>query len=307
VIFDDDGSPDGTVALAYLLANPGVSIRSISISYGEAHPSTYIQHIGRQVDQLGRGAIPLGAGQDSPLSGDNEFPDWLRDSADNFWGLPIPNPDKTYAVRDAAELMVDTINGSPEPVTIFISGPATNLAQALRLDPDIRADIAAVYIMGGAVNVPGNLSDLMSGSGNTVAEWNIYADPLAASEVFASGLEIYLVPLDATNQVSISRNDTRQWHSGGATADFAAGFYEMLLDSWNAQEAAIWDVMTAVIMVNPGLCEFTPLHLQVITAAGNTSGQTVLVPDAEPNVHVCLEPDAARIRQYLIDVFSASP
>jgi purine nucleosidase/pyrimidine-specific ribonucleoside hydrolase len=147
----------------------------------------------------------------------------------------------------------------------------------------------------------------MSGSGNTVAEWNIYADPLAASEVFASGLEIYLVPLDATNQVSISRNDTRQWHSGGATADFAAGFYEMLLDSWNAQEAAIWDVMTAVIMVNPGLCEFTPLHLQVITAAGNTSGQTVLLPDAEPNVHVCLEPDAARIRQYLIDVFSASP
>ena len=61
VIFDDDGSLDGTAALLYLLRHPQVSVDSISMSYGEAHPQTYIQHIGRILEALGITTIPLGA------------------------------------------------------------------------------------------------------------------------------------------------------------------------------------------------------------------------------------------------------
>lgn len=306
VIFDDDGSPDGTTALFYLLSHPEVSVKAIGISYGEAHPAVYIQHIGRKLDELGIHDIPLGAGRDAPLAGSNEFPEASREGAGNFWGLPIPNVDKTYPVEDAAELIVSTVHQSPDPVTVFVSGPCTNLAEALRLDPAIKDNIAAVYIMGGAVYVPGNLSDLLPNPDNTVAEWNIYADPLAAREVFESGLDIYLVPLDATNQVLIGLDDTRQWHMGGATADFAADIYDMLLNAWGVLGAAIWDLMTSAIMVKPDLCGFQPLHLEVIPDQGPTSGQTAVIADQEPNVSVCLEPDANRIRQTLIEVFSAS-
>ena len=170
VIFDDDGSLDGTAALAYLLSHPGVSIRAITISYGEAHPDIYIQHIARKLDELGIEGVPLGAGQDAPLAGSNAFPDWLRESSNNFGGLPIPNADQTYPVQDAAELIVATVNASPEPITIFLSGAQTNLAQALRLDPGISGNIAGVYIMGGAVYVPGNIKGLTLESGNEVAE-----------------------------------------------------------------------------------------------------------------------------------------
>jgi len=306
VIFDDDGSPDGTTALFYLLSHPGVSIEVINISYGEAHPLVYIQHIGRKLDELGIHDIPLAAGQDAPLAGSNEFPKELRQGADNFWGLPIPNAGKVYLFHNAPAYLVWILNQASAPVTIFISGPCTNLAQALRLDPGIRKNIAAVYIMGGAVNVPGNIYELLSNSGNTVAEWNIYADPQAASEVFESGLDIYLVPLDATNQVMIGRQDTRQWRLGGGSANFAADIYDLLLTSWGAENAAIWDLMTAVIMVKPDLCVFQPLHLKVITDEGFTSGWTVIVPNEEPNVHVCLQPDVQLIKQTLIDVFSSS-
>jgi len=306
VIFDDDGSPDGTTALFYLLSHPGVSIEVINISYGEAHPLVYIQHIGRKLDELGIHDIPLAAGQDAPLAGSNAFPEELRQGADNFWGLPIPNAGKVYLFHNAPAYLVWILNQASAPVTIFISGPCTNLAQALRLDPGIRKNIAAVYIMGGAVNVPGNIYELLSNSGNTVAEWNIYADPQAASEVFESGLDIYLVPLDATNQVTIGRQDTRQWRLGGGSANFAADIYDLLLTSWGAENAAIWDLMTAVIMVKPDLCVFQPLHLKVITDEGFTSGWTVIVPNEEPNVHVCLQPDVQLIKQTLIDVFSSS-
>ena len=306
VIFDDDGSLDGTAALAYLLSHPGVSIRAITISYGEAHPDVYVQHIARKLDELGIEGIPLGAGQDAPLAGSNAFPDWLRESSDNFGGMPIPNADKTYPVQDAAELIVSTVSESPEPITIFVSGAQTNLAQALRLDPGIAGNIAGVYIMGGAVYVPGNIKDASPESENKVAGWNFYADPQAAREVFAAGLPLYLVPLDATNQVTLNSEDIEPWREGGPIADYAVEIYERWLENFGGSDAAIWDLMTASIMLDPSLCGFASLPLDVITADGATSGQTVVDEGGTPNVDVCLAPDASGIKQNLRDVFSAS-
>jgi inosine-uridine nucleoside N-ribohydrolase len=170
LIYDDDGSRDGTVALLYLLSRPEISIDAINISYGEAHPEIYIQHIGRVLDEVGVQDIPLGAGQDAPLAGGLPFPNWLRELSDNFWDFPLTNADKIYSIQNAPELMVETINQNSEPITIFMSGTFTTLAQALRLDPGIREKIAAVYSMGGAVYVPGNITNLIPESNNKVAE-----------------------------------------------------------------------------------------------------------------------------------------
>jgi pyrimidine-specific ribonucleoside hydrolase len=306
VIYDDDGSPDGTSALLYLLIHPAVELKAVGISYGEAHPAIYIQHIGRMLDEFGSTDIPLGVGQDGPLSGSNGFPEWLRESAGNFWGWTIPNAGRTYPVQDSADLIVSIIRQSPEPVTLFFSGPFTNLARALRLAPEIRGNIAALYMMGGAVHIPGNIHDFYPESENTYAEWNIYSDPVAAKEVFESGLEMYLVPLDATNQVLISKQDTGQWRAGGRMADFAADIYDWLMNATGEHSFSIWDLMAAEIMLDPDLCGFRELRLEVVTAEGSTSGQTEVIPAGTPNINVCLEPDAALIQQTLIDDFSSS-
>lgn len=305
VIFDDDGSPDGTTALLYLLSHQGVTVRSASISYGEAYPDIYIQHIARILDDFGIRDIPLGAGQSAPLAGNNAFPESVREGSNAFWGLPLPNADKTYPFQSAAELMVSVIRQSPEPVTVFISGPGTNLAQALSLDPSIKENIAAVYIMGGAVYVPGNIQGLLPEEENAVAEWNIYADPQAAREIFESGLDLYLVPLDATNQVMVGRENTALWRNGSRVADLAADMYDLLLQNWGADQAAIWDLMTAAIMVDPDLCEFQLLHLQVVTKEGKTNGQTAVTQDEQPNIQVCLKPNGGKILQTLDRIFSS--
>lgn len=306
VLFDDDGSQDGTTALFFLLSDPEVSVDAISVSYGEAHPAVYIQHIGRKLDEMKNNTIPLGAGQDAPLAGTRAFPEWLRQASNEFWGLPLPNSDKSYPIHNAAELMVSTIHQSPQPVTVFVSGASTNLAQALKLDPGIRNNIEAVYMMGGAVYVSGNIRGLLPDSNNTVAEWNIYTDPAAAKAVFESGLKIYLVPLDATNQVLVGKKDTDQWRAGGKAAQFAADIYDRIFKDWGTENAEIWDLMTAAIMTNPDLCRFQALHLDVVTADGNTAGQTALSADKGPNANVCLKPDEALIKQTLIEVFASS-
>ncbi len=304
IIYDDDGSRDGTVALLYLLSEPKVSIKAINISYGEAHPQIYIQYMGRMLDAVGHPDIPLGAGQDAPMGNGTPFPNWLRQLSDNFWNYPLPNSDKTYQVENAPELMVSTIKQASEPITIFMSGTFTSLAQALRLDPGIRDNIGAVYIMGGAVYVPGNITNLIPNSSNKVAEWNIISDPQAAEEVFDAGLEMYFVPLDATNQVIFHQEEILPWHGGDQKAKFSAELYDIMFNEYGWEEAEIFDLGAAVIMVEPEACEFQPLHLDVITEEGDNLGQTVVIPDAEPNINVCLDPDAELIMQVLNKVFS---
>jgi inosine-uridine nucleoside N-ribohydrolase len=306
VIYDDDGSPGGTVALMYLLSDPRVSLKAVSISYGEAYPDTYIQLIGGLLDSFGFSYIPLGAGNAAPLGGNNAFPEWMHEMAAGFWSQPVPDTGKTYPTQDAAQLMVSVLNSSPEPVTVFISGPCTNLAEALRIDPGIKEHIRAVYIMGGALYVEGNLDDLVSDPENNVAEWNIYGDPLAASEVFQSGLDIYLVPLDATNLATVSHSDTASWQTGGLAADFAYGLYDQQISNVGRESFYFWDIMTAEIMVNPNLCEFNKLSVEVVTTDGDKDGKTRVMSTGEPNVNVCLQPDAVNLVNTLNSVFAAS-
>ena len=117
-------------------------------------------------------------------------------------------------------------------------------------------------------------------------------------------MDFHIIPLDATNVVLISRQDVNQWRQGGNIADLAADVYDMVLANQGGDSGKIWDLMTAAILVDPDLCGFQSLPLQVITQEGNTSGQTAVVPGGQPNISVCLEPNVDLIVQTLADVFS---
>jgi inosine-uridine nucleoside N-ribohydrolase len=161
-------------------------------------------------------------------------------------------------------------------------------------------------MMGGAVYVPGDVHDFYPDSPNTYADWNPYSDPQAAKEVFDSGLKMYLIPLDATDQVKINRQDTIQWRMGGKIANFAADIYDGLMTSTGKQDFYIWDMMASGIMLYPDLCDFQPLHLEVVTDAGAHSGQTAVVATGKPNINVCLKPNVPLIKQMFIAAYSSS-
>jgi pyrimidine-specific ribonucleoside hydrolase len=302
IIVDDDGSIDGVIALLYFLRNPAFDVRAVTVSCGEAHPGLFARHILRLLAGLGRTDIPVGAGRDTPLAGNNTFPEPWRQNTDNFWGLDLPEMTVSTEPVPAAGLIIEAIAASPGPVVIFVSGNHTNLAEAMRIEPAIAERIQSVHIMGGAIYAPGNIYSDWPAIENSVAEWNIWVDPLAARDILASGLQLHVTPLDATNQVIWTQSDAVGWASSGSPEGTLAGeMLQWMIHSWYPNGAYVWDLVAAINASDPVLCPETQLSLDVITTPGPSQGQ-VVVTDHSPNAAVCLDPDAGSIRARAIEV-----
>lgn len=307
VIVDDDGSPDGMIALLYWLRHPGFEVRAITVSCGETHPSVFVQNALRVLARLGRSGIPVAAGRSTPLAGSNAFPDSWRDASDAFWGIPLPAASEPLQPLSAAELIVRTLRASSQPVLIFISAPLTNLAEALCLDPGIAGKVRLVQVMGGAVYVSGNIHHDWPPYANTVSEWNIWVDPLAASEVLAAGLPIRFVPLDATNQLWCNQADADAWQSAGTPESvLASELLRVILASPQPQGVHIWDVQAAVDATDPGLTWSDRLHLDVVTAPGDQQGRTRPSTALPANATLGLIPRTTAIRARLTAVLCGS-
>ena len=316
LIIDDDGSQDGMTAIAYMLANPQFEVEAIAISNGIARPEVFDDNLLRMLDRLGDLDVPVGVGRSTPLAGNNEFPDFIRDASDNFWSpfVSLPESVPDVETEDAVDLIIETINNSPEPVAILATGPLTNIAEALRRDPGIIDNIEVVQIMGGAVFTEGNLPVLPDPpfSTNTAAEFNIWIDPVAAQEVFDAGeqgLNIQLTPLDATNNIEFDRQDYQAWlDTGTPESTIAAEFLDYALEIIQSDNDPnpVWDLVAAINLAEPDFSIETPLHIDIDTESdpGDTQGATVPTDGEPPNVQVSLDPSFDNLDFAADEVFS---
>lgn len=304
VIWDDDGSPDGIIALLYLLKHPEYQVEAITVACGEAHTELFAENLTRMLTRAGYSGIPVAAGRETPLEGDNAFPDEWRGATDIFWEADLPEAESQVDTRMASLVIVDIVKSSPVPVTIFLTGNHTNLAEALRLDPSIAQNINLVEVMGGALNVPGNIASDYPAIQNHVAEWNIWVDPVAADEVFQSGIPIQLMPLDATNYVIWHEEDAAAWEGTGSREGIlAAEILRWMLRSWFPTGVYAWDVVAAVDMTDPEHCSHFDHYVWVDTAQGDEQGRTIIDDNQPPNMNVCEIPNERNIKNALLEVF----
>ena len=99
----------------------------------------------------------------------------------------------------------------PGELTLVALGPLTNLALALRLDPDLPRRVARLVVMGGAVTGHGN-------TGKVPAEFNIGFDPEAAHVVFEAFPAFDLVDWEATVRHAFDNAEFDQWLAAGDRA-----------------------------------------------------------------------------------------
>ncbi|MCC5642721.1 nucleoside hydrolase [Nostoc sp. CHAB 5824] len=317
LILDDDGSQDGLIALAYMLQNPKFDVKAITISQGIARPQLFSNNLMRALTRLGITAIPVGVGSENPLAGDNRYPELFRVDSDRFYSPFVPPLTEialeTVDQRDAAQLIIDTIKQSPDPVAILATGSLTNIAEALRRDPSIVSNVAALEVMGGAVFTEGNLNfhtDPILAQ-NAVSEFNMWVDPVAVQEVFSSGLPVFLTPLDATNNTLFTAADRDAWRDAGKPESLLAAQlmdYSFAFISGGEQNPTqVWDLVAAINLSEPNFANEVLLPLRVDTTSNPSiaQGQTIVDNSLTPNVYVSLNPSFNNLLFKSSEIFSA--
>ena len=204
-VIDTDMAADDWLAILYLLGRSDVDVRAIIVTgTGEAHCPAGTQNALDLAALAGRPDIPVSCGRETPLEGDHAFPTDWRERVDELLGLSLPRNSREASGESAVEMLTRIIQESLQKVHIVALGPLTNVAEALLADPALVENLEMITVMGGAVTVAGNVGP-SSDIENDVAEWNIYADPRAAAEVFASGAPITLATGTAARNMAMKR------------------------------------------------------------------------------------------------------
>lgn len=306
VVIDTDMGADDIMAILYLLQRPDVAVRAITVAgTGLAHCDAGTRHARNLVAAVARDTIPVACGRESPLQGRHHFPPDWRAAADGLYGLALPDA-STPVDSDgtAAGLLGATLAAAPAAVVLVSLGPLTNLAEALEADPNLAQKVAMVYVMGGAVDVPGNVAGVPLTAPNRVAEWNIFVDPHAAGIVFNSGAPITLVPLDATNAVPITMPFCRALRDTHVTS--AA---QVMFDLFTAVPSLcqggtwFWDPLTTVIATDNSIATFEARNLSIVEGEGEEIGRTKVAADGTP-VRVALAADAARFEEVFLSTIN---
>lgn len=180
-------------------------------------------------------------------------------------------------------------------------GPLTNVGEALQAEPGLVTNLQMITVMGGALDVAGNVGP-SSNIENEVAEWNIYVDPRAGAEVFASGAPVTLVTLDATNDAPLTLEFYRRLERDRTTsvAEFVYRVLAAQEENVRSGRYYFWDPLAAAIATEEGLATFQEIPLIVVEEEGAESGRT-LQSESGNIMRVAMKADRERFEELFLD------
>ncbi len=194
VIIDCDPGIDDAIVLCMALFDPRLEVVAVTAAEGNvsAHQaSRNVQTIIEQLDppRLPRVGVAM-AIEDAPATDSTSL-----HGADGLGNVGF-RTSELHHQHPSDKIICDEVRSAQDDVTVLCLGPLTNLARALKRDPDLCTMISQVVISGGSIGVGGNITP--------AAEFNMYYDPVSARSVFRSAMTKTLVPLDVTREVALT-------------------------------------------------------------------------------------------------------
>lgn len=254
VIIDTDMLIDDWVGTLYLLQNSQVKVEGIAVTgTGGSYLSPGTKNALALLKIYGQDTkVPVVSGAKTPMLYSNVYPKSVRVDAANFSGVTVPPSSASPSPLSLVDFYIDLLSKATEPLRILSIGGGSNLGELLnspKLTPDLRKKIDKIVIMGGAIHVSGNLSDLTDTYDfNKVAEWNVFVDVKAMQTVFDSGIPIVLVPLDACDKVKFDQNfvDDFAAKAKGAGVTILLEMLKVYLQA--VQPSYVFDPLAAVVL-----------------------------------------------------------
>jgi purine nucleosidase len=296
-ILDCDPGHDDAIALLLAAAHPALDLRAITTVGGNAPLDKVTLNARRVCTLAGIRDVPIAAGAEGPAGG------VLEPAADihgesGLDGPELPEPDVPLDPRPAVELIADVLAAAPEPVTIFATGPLTNVANALaRIEP---RRILEIVWMGGSTE---------RGNRTPYAEFNAWVDPAAAAAVLASGVPFTMVGLNLTHQARASADVIARMHAlGTPLGTTVAGWLEFFGASYRSlfgtAAPPVHDPCAVALVAEPGVVRCVDAFMAVETEGRWTRGATVVDLGGRygraPNARVAVELDTERFWRVVV-------
>ncbi|MFN8377537.1 MAG: nucleoside hydrolase [Anaerolineae bacterium] len=276
LIIDTDAGVDDAQAIMMALAAPGVTVEAITTLSGNIHVDKVVRNVLTVLEVMGA-QVPVFRGAESALLNTMPPEEAHVHGDDGMGDWPERPPVRGQVEREhAAQALVRLINQYPGEMTLIALGPLTNLALALKLDPELPAKVQRFVFMGGAINAHGNTMMV-------TAEWNIFCDPEAAALVIASFPDSAMVSWEATvwnplswpvyEELCAASTAAGRMFSGitAKTRDFAEHLVPRL------PGYLIPDPLAMAVVLEPNLALESFRHYTVVELTGQyTRGQTVI-------------------------------
>jgi purine nucleosidase len=302
VIFDTDPGVDDAMALLFLERHPEIDLVGITTTFGNASIDTTTRNA-QYLKQQWNLSAPISRGtsqQFEPSRQSHSFPAHIHGD-DGLGNIGVPDVvDVALDPRPAHQFIIDTVKANPGEIVLVAVGRMTNLAYALKAAPEIAGLVKEVVIMGGAVDVPGNVTP--------AAEANIHGDPEAADYIMLAPWKVVVVGLDVTLKTTMSRKELGELAKHGGKPvellDRLSQFYIDFYDDAVADSMVVHDTCACVYVVARELFTTRSGPVRVLTT-GIGEGKTIQKPDDQrfgpsdwddkPSQNVCVDVEAGAV------------
>jgi len=277
---------DDAFALALVLRSPELDLLGITTAFGDTELRARL--VDRYLAGAGRGHVPVAAG--------------VLTKADNVFtqaAYARRQPERPHA--NGVDFLLEQIRAHPGEITLIAIGPLGNVKEAIKRDPATFRKLKRVVIMGGSIDrgYDGSKGERRPPD----AEWNINRDPEGLRALLASGVPVFMMPLDST-QIHLEAAEREAIFShGSALTDQLTLLYHQWLAGTEGHPAAptLFDPVAVTYAIRPDLCPAKPMRLDV-----DDKGFTRPV-EGQPNAQVCLQSDEKGFLQLLLSRVAGEP
>ena len=268
IILDCDPGHDDAVAIMLAAREPSLELLAVTVVAGNQTLEN-TQRNARHVLQWIGADIPVYAGCSGPMVRDKIIAGDIHGST-GLDGPVFPPLRKPLEEEHAVSYLIRTLLASDGDITMVTTGPMTNLAMALRLEPRITEKIRQIVLMGGSYT---------NGNVTPAAEFNILADAEAASVCFRSGRPITMIGLDVTRKVLCYPSIVERMRKVGSSASdlFVAlmgHFCRTQKEIFGWEGGPLHDPVTIASLIDPQLLTTKAMNVQIDLRSTQSYGRT---------------------------------
>lgn len=256
IILDVDTGHDDMIAIVMASGLPQIEVMGIVAVAGNQVLEKTLLNTLHVCDLIGQDA-PVFAGSDRPLIRPKVVAGDIHGKS-GLDGPTFPPLKKQAEKMHGVNFIIETILANPHEITLVPTGPLTDIAMAIRLEPKIVNLVKKIVLMGGS---------MQRGNRTEHAEFNIFADAEAAHIVFSSGAPLVMMGLDVTLQVQLNEERLERYKqlNTRTTEMFAASMsnYMEACRRHGADYPAMHDPICVAYVADNSLFTLKPYNIKV--------------------------------------------